>query len=257
MVIPIFEQFDRFLLWARTRARALAMEVQECDLCELEPDWTTSSMAVTRLDGRFFQVHGVNVTRAAGREVSGWKQPMLCLDGGGYVALITLDSHNPATESRMLVRMKAEPGNRGMWVPGEKAPMNTHVLVAPPAQFSQGNLENHRRALRGELDPNGVPYGPVPFASLALEDACPTWASTVTWHEAVEDGGRFYLKTNRYGVAEVDERMEEQLEEEIKATGQSEHFAWISRGVLRGIFRHPLDNCLASGHLRSVASLLV
>lgn len=233
------------------------MEVDECDLCELEPDWTSSSMAITRPDGRFFQIRGVNVTRAAGREVSGWKQPTICRDGGGYVALITLDSHNPALEGLMLVRMKGEPGNRGMWVPGEKAPMNTHVLVAPPVQFSQGNLDNHRMALRGVLDSRGQPCKPVPFASLALEDVCPAWASKVTWHEAAEDGGRFYLKTNRYGVAEVDERQVDQLEADIETTGQPEHFAWISRRVLRDLFRHPLDNCLASGHLRSVSSLLV
>lgn len=257
MKIPVWREFSEFHPWAEERAKALAMEARTCSIPELAPDWAISEGVLGRPDDRFFKVRGVQVTSAAGREVSGWGQPMVCDDGGGYVALITLDSHNPSVEGRMLVRMKGEPGHRGMFVEVDDKPFNTRVMVCPPAQFSQGNLDHNRKALKGELDSKGKPCQPVPFASLALTDAQPVWAQRVSWHEAAEDGGRFYLKTNRYGVAEVDERQEEKLEAEIEATGRSEDFAWISRGVLRAIFQHPLDNNLANFHLRSVCSLLV
>jgi hypothetical protein len=130
------------------------------------------------------------------------------------------------------------------------------VLVCPPVQFSKGNLENHRRALRGELDVMGNPYRPVPFADLAPGEPQLSWISKRHWHRAVEDGGRFFLKENMYGLVQVNETRLGDLEAMVHSTGQSEDFAWITKNVLRMIFVSRTGQ-LANGHLRSVCSLLV
>lgn len=259
MEIQIFRKFDHFRSWAEERARALAMEAHTVSIPELEPDWEVSEGVLRRPDGRFFTVRGVQVTHAAGREVSGWGQPMVCDDDSGFVAIITRRSGVLVNREPVLVRMKGEPGNRGMFVEVDGKPFNTRVLVCPPVQFSQGNLDNHRRALKGELDPKGKPYKRVPFASLALKDALPAWAVIAPWQDAAEDGGRFFEKINRYGHVPAFGDREDQLASEIEATGQGEDFAWISRDILRNIFRLTLRsrNCLANFHLRSVCSLLV
>jgi hypothetical protein len=256
MIVNSIDDFMTFVLWARKRAQALAMKVEECGLCELEPQWTTMTTEISRPDGAFFKVRGVNVTHAAGREVSGWKQPMICENGIGYVALITHDFHNPNQDGMALVRIKTEPGNLGITlVCLEDDNANTRALVCPPVQFSKGNLENHRRALLGENDPNGKPYMCVPFADLALEESLPDWVDTASWCQASEDGGRFFEKLNRYGHISVKNGMLEQIGDVVEATGQPEDFAWVSRSVLRRVLT--CQGRLANGHLRSVASLLI
>ena len=231
-----------FFTFAHKRADALAMASEECSISWLRPDWKVSDAGLMRPDGRFYSVRGVRIAGAAGREVASWKQPMLFTVGKGFVALIV---HEP---NRILVRMLAEPGNIGIEVPQGR---NTRVLVAPPVQFSQSNLDHHRKALQGELDRGGRPIKPVPFADLVLSPQKVGWASHIAWEDAVEDGGRHFEKVNKYGHIRVaDEGL---VNQEVKKTGQPENFAWITRSVLR----EARAAGFLSGHMRAVMSLLV
>lgn len=255
-----FDSFVEFRSFALIRAAALAMEVEKTalaaiatlDVPEKGPAWVVEEESIRRPDGGFFQVGGVNVTRAAGREVTGWRQPMIMGDGNGYVALVRADDMSDCLGRKHLVRLKAEPGNLGFGVTSDDPSLrgkNTRVLVAPPLQFSQSNLAHHERALRGETDDKGGKLKPVPLADLVVgrEDSF--------WENASEDGGRFFEKWNRYGLLDLDtESAVKDVEKMIQALGAAaEDFAWVRTGILAEIRR----SGLANGHLRSGMSLLV
>lgn len=244
MATKLFERHDQFCAWATERAAALTMEVKRVSLSSLAPTWVTDEDKVARPDGQYFSVEGFQITRAGGREVSGWAQPMI-VQPSGYVGLVRRFGSR-VDPDKLLVCLFPEPGNIGICV----NEINTRVLVGPPIQFSLGNLENHERAVRGELDPNGKPYKRVPFASITDEEK-PDWASYMTWEIAVEDGGRFYEKVNKYVIVTVDTF--DAVESEIQLTGQPENFAWININlwrILRTLYQ-------LNGHMRSISSMLV
>lgn len=232
--------FDLFQSFMHGRAPALAMEVEMCDLVDLAPDWQMSAKEIARPDRGFFTVSGVRVLRAAGREVTGWAQPMLAYQTAGYVGLIV---RKMTDFDVVLVRLMAEPGNVGVRSAKNK---NTRVLVCPSIQFSQGNLAQHEKAKRGELDKNGNPIKLVPFA-----DAVVGSHYNVRWQSAPEDGGRFFEKVNNYGLIHVVNT--EEIQADLEMTGMMENYSWISLPVLRDLCRLGL----VSGHLRSCMSLLV
>ena len=242
-----FQDFDGFLAWAMERAAALAMEVEPCPLGELAPDWVVGD-SIARPDGGFFTVEGRRIVRAAGREISGWKQPLIAKETAGFVAFLRTNNHfSPSGRDGFLVRVKAEPGNYGIQLPGD---LDSCVLVAPPVQFSKGNLANHERALRGENDAQGRPIKRVPFASAALPKP-PSWVRNVVWEDGVEDGGRFDKKRNRYGRISITDPAH--ILDEVALTGAVDDFAWVDLPLLREIRRHGLGN----GFLRSALSMLI
>jgi len=221
--VPVFQDFDSFNRFALARTQALAMEVVPTTLAGCEPAWrvfgkilkglfdgimteTFIPREIKRPDGRFFRIAGVNVTKAAGREVSGWSQPMIMGDGDGFVALV----HDLATDD-VLIRLKAEPGNVGV---ATEYCANTRVLVCPPIQFSRSNLEHNECALRGERDKDENPIRPIPLAGLVTDGRFTTLDDGSFWERASEDGGRFFEKVNRYGLIEVKRR--EELDADIE-----------------------------------------
>ena len=244
MATKMFDRHDEFCAWATERAAALAMEVENVQLSSLAPTWVTDDTRIVRPDGQFFSVEGFKITRAGGREVSGWAQPMI-VQPSGYVGLVRRFGSR-IDPDKLLVRLFPEPGNIGICV----KEINTRVLVGPPIQISSGNLENHIKALGGQLDPNGKPYKPVPFASIALSTK-PYWVNFATWESAVEDGGRFYQKVNNYVIINVSSL--EDVESEIQLTSQPENFAWININLWR-ILRNIGQ---LNGHMRAVSSMLI
>ena len=240
----VFERPDEFCAWAIDRASVLAMEVERVPLSLLAPTWMADEIKIARQDGQFFSVEGFEVKRSGGREVSGWGQPMF-VQPTGYVGLIRKFGSR-VDPDKLLVRLFPEPGNIGFIVDGA----NTRVLVGPPIQFSVGNLENHVKAVNGELDSNGKPYKRVPFASIAGSQK-PEWVNHATWEDAVEDGGRFYEKVNRYVVVNIFSL--DDVESEVQLSGQPENFAWININHWR-ILR---NSGLLNGHMRSVSSMLI
>ncbi len=258
---PVFEDVESFMRYFRARAEVLAMDARRTTLARCEPVWrvfgkmfnglidgrtvrTFIAKEVARKDGRFFRIAGVEISAPLGREVRSWCQPMIIGDGGGYVALVEQE----ATRHH-LVRLKAEPGNIGIQVEGK----NTRVLVAPPIQFSRSNLEHNQRALRGETDEGGHPIRPIPMTSIVTDGRYATLEDMDFWERAVEDGGRFYEKVNRYGLIEVTRR--EELDGDIQALPEEdrENFCWITLELLLQLRRRGLIN----GHMRSGMSLIV
>ncbi len=225
------------------------MVVEPCTLPDLAPDWVVGD-DLARPDRAFFVVEGRRITHAAGREMGRWVQPLIAKETKGYIAFLRASGGGMARviddPNGFLIRAKAEPGNRGYSVDD----VDTCVLVAPPVQFSQGNLGLHRKALAGELDKNGNPIKRVPFASAALEPA-PSWVRKAVWEDGPEDGGRFDKKVNRYGRISVTNV--EHLTDELTLTGQPDDFAWVTLPLLREIRRHGLGN----GCFRSALSMLV
>lgn len=246
-----FLDYVCFAFWAKERATVLAMEAEETPLAAIAiedvpgkgPAWVVEAETIRRPDGNFFQIAGVNVTRAAGREVTGWRQPMIMGDGNGYIALVRRQF-----DGCLLLRLKAEPGNLGFGDPARNG-ANTRVLVAPPLQFSQSNLAHHERAMRGELDDKGGKINPVPLAHLVAH------SDSIRWENASEDGGRFFEKWNRYGVFDlIAPGQVKWFEDAVSALGEgAKDFAWVDLSTLRTLRK----NGLANGHLRSAMSLLV
>ncbi|MBI2475227.1 NDP-hexose 2,3-dehydratase family protein [Candidatus Uhrbacteria bacterium] len=245
MSTKVFERSDEFVAWATDRASALAMEVERTPLSSLAPTWVTDYIKIARPDGQYFSVEGFQIKQSGGREVSGWSQPMI-VQPSGYVGLIRRFGSR-IDPDKLLVRLFPEPGNIGI----RSDLVNTRVLVGPPIQFSKGNLENHIKALNGELDPNGKSYKQVPFASIATESKKPTWVNFAVWESAVEDGGRFFEKANKYVIVNV--LSIEDVEAEIQLTGQPENFAWINIYIWRTLRQSGFLN----GHMRSVSSMLI
>ncbi|MBI4133258.1 NDP-hexose 2,3-dehydratase family protein [Candidatus Uhrbacteria bacterium] len=232
---------ETFFMFLADRARALAMETEDCLLSELAPAWIVDADSVRRPDGGFFTVRGRHVRRAAGREVSGWSQPLIFGDSGGTVALAICSVVGEG--DLYLVRVKAEPGAMGIEVDGQ----NTRVIVSPTLQFSRSNLERHGRALRGETDERGQSIKPVPLAGILNEHRF-----RVSWQPVPEDPGRFADKVNRAGFihapstdafnGDITELPEEQRHD----------FAWVNLEVLRML----CSRGYANSHLRSVMAML-
>ncbi len=227
-----FSEFEDFKGYLLERAGINALVVEPCPLSECK-GWEVSSDHVGRPDGKFFQLVGRRVRAANGREESFWFQPMIVEVDTGYVGLVFAKS-----EGKLLVRVKGEPGNKGVEIDGQ----DTHVLVSPPLQFSRSNLNLNDRVLRGEI----TDRAPIPLAHLHNDARFPHQSA-----DAKEDGGRFAGKVNTYDLIIVPNL--EVLEADIQADKQRDDFAWVSLQLFAELGRQGLLN----GHLRSVASTLV
>ena len=239
--MEFFSSAEDLKLWILARASSLAMVVEPCTLDDLQPEWIADSDSIRSADGRFFSVEGRHIVQSSGREASGWKQPIIADEPLAFAAIIrTLSS------KWYLVRAKAEPGNVGIKIDGT----DSHVLFAPPVQFSQGNFENHQKALCGELDQNGQPYHCVPFASAALP-VLPEWAHSARWESTCADGARFDRKIVNLGCISV--KSPDHLADELALSGSAQDFVWVSLPVLR----HIRQVGWANGLLVSTMGLLV
>lgn len=228
----IFSKFEEFNAYLLERAAINALVVEECPLSECK-GWEVTGDRVARPDGKFFQLVGRRIRAANGREETSWYQPMIVEMDSGYVGIVSAPS-----EGKVLVRVKGEPGNKGVEIDGK----DTHVLVSPPLQFSRSNLALNDQVLKGEV----TGRAPIPLAHL-YNDA------RFSHHpvEAKEDGGRFTQKVNFYDLVAVPSL--EALESDIQADKQRDDFAWISLPLFAELGRRGLLN----GHLRSIMSLLL
>jgi hypothetical protein len=246
-MVRSFLQYDEFLNeFAYPRALRIAeMRTRIVPLESLAPTWRIDGGALGRPDGLFYRVVGIEV-RLADRT---YGQPLIMSrepDFHGCIVLIT-------DGDRLLVRLKAEPGNTGII---DTDGQDTCVLLAPPIQASKSSMVIHQRAVRGETDEHGQPYRRVPLCDLVtdgrfIEPLSDFQRGGTAWQAIAEDGGAFYKKRNLYGLVDVPSL---EVGAEIAALGVAgEDFAWISREVLRRCFK----NGLANGHLRTAMSLLI
>jgi len=231
-MVAMFDNTEEIEQFLKDRAEALAMSVNPCGLDELTEDWACSAQRTHSAKG-YFDIKGINVTRAVGREITDWKQPMI-MDNGGVIVLIQKMDSPVYGEPLILVRANAEPGNKGYPLANGA---NSRVLLSPPIQFSMAKLRNHPEK--------------VPLSWLITDEI---GELLITTEPAPEDGGRFYEKVNRYGLL-TKERVESRIfDTEVDKLGAASiDFVWITRRALRDACRKGW----VSGHLRSAMSLLV
>lgn len=143
-----------------------------------------SAIAVSRVDGRFFDMPTVEITSAPTREVQRWEQPTLrelnprSFEGKDVTGVILLVRQQVGDFAMHLVKASAEPGNSDR--PG-------CVLLGPSIQASFSNAEAH---------PGKVPL----WTALGVDDFVRTGMSAhaerIQWVQQAKDGGRFYRKNN-------------------------------------------------------------
>jgi oxidase EvaA len=160
--------------WRARCHKATFFEASLIPLNEVR-DWSADVDGNLRhKSGQFFGVDGVR-TRAGGREVSGWDQPIFTQPDGGVLAMVARESEKDGVE--FLLQARAEPGNIGP------------IQLAPSLQCTWSNI---RRAHQGEAPP----------LSELLEHP---GVRTVYSAEHNEEGGRFWRKSNLNALLFMDD----------------------------------------------------
>jgi oxidase EvaA len=178
------------LAWLKERQRRYPVTVERIGIRDL-PGWSVSpeSGNISHVSGGFFSIIGVRITGAADREVPSWTQPILwqeqCSVSGVIRKCIGGVDH-------YLFYAKFEPGNIDL------------VQLSPAVQATESNLSQAH-------------HGKRPRLAEYFEDGGK--GRVVKSVVAVEDGGRFYRKTNRSMLVEVPE------DEEVPIT---DDYIWLT-----------------------------
>ncbi|MBF0243778.1 MAG: NDP-hexose 2,3-dehydratase family protein [Planctomycetes bacterium] len=154
------------------------LTINKKSLFELK-DWTISDDEISRDDGKYFKVIGVDVS-ISNREVKSWQQPMIQPSQVGLCAFVC-KSINDITH--FIVQIKLECGNRDL------------VELAPTVQCITG-------------DYNLSDSQPVNFLQTVLNSS-----KDAVYLDTLqsEEGGRFYQENNRNMIVMVDENFPETL----------------------------------------------
>ncbi len=173
--------------------------IKDLDKWHIDP----SSGNISHATGKFFQIIGVKVEGAKGREVLSWTQPMVHQQECGILGIICKKFNGIR---HYLLYAKYEPGN-------------TDVLqLSPTLQATASNL----KLAHGGKKPLFAEY---------FEDG--GRGKILTSVISVEDGGRFYMKTNRNMLVEIDEEL-----------NIPEGFIWVTLPQLRELLKK--DNIVNS-----------
>jgi oxidase EvaA len=165
------------LSWLAKKQADYPVQVEEVGIRDL-PQWRVNpeSGNITHESGKFFSIIGVKVTGAADREVPSWSQPMLKQEECGISGVIC---KRIGGIKHYLWYAKFEPGNIN------------RVQISPALQVTASNLARAHQGKKPRL------------AEYFEEGGKGRVLKTV---EGVEDGGRFYKKTNRTIIVEVDDQ---------------------------------------------------
>jgi oxidase EvaA len=143
--------------------------------------WQVSDIEISRLDGKYFKVIGVNVS-IGNREVASWQQPMIQPSQPGICAFICKKINGT---THLLVQAKLECGNRDV------------IELAPTVQCLTGDYRH----------PDSKP---VPFLDYVLD--APEGQVVLDALQS-EEGGRFYREQNRNLIIIADDSFAEELPE--------------------------------------------
>jgi oxidase EvaA len=206
---------DHILSWLKKKQEEYPVEVKEIGINELQ-NWKVSAGTgnITHESGKFFSIIGVEVVGAADREVISWSQPMLKQEECGISGVIC---QRKAGIMRYLFYAKFEPGNIG------------HVQISPALQVTASNLARAHQGKKPRL------------AEYFEEGGRGRVIKTV---EGVEDGGRFYRKTNRTILVEVDES------EQVPVT---DDYLWLTLPQIKKLL---LSDLAMNSLARNVCALL-
>ena len=201
--------------WLNKKRRDYPVKTDEIGLKELEK-WhiDENSGNVYHDSGKFFSVIGVKVGGADDREVPSWTQPMIKQQECGILGILCKKINGTM---HYLLQAKYEPGN-------------TRTLqLSPTLQATESNLKQAHQ-------------GKKPLLAEYFEEG--DKGKIITSVISVEDGGRFYLKTNRNMIVEVDEG------EEVSVP---DSFIWVNQYQLKKLLKRDLEvNSLVRSILGSV-----
>ncbi len=199
-------EISHILSWLEEKRKNCAIQAEEVGINGLDK-WKVDPKTgiVSHDSGKFFSLIGVKVNGAMNREVSSWTQPMMKQQECGILGLLTKKINGIR---HYLLYAKYEPGN-------------THkIQLSPTLQATESNL-------------NLVHGGKKPRFAEYFENGGKGKVHTSV--VSVEDGGRFYLKTNRNMIIEVPENEPLDLTDE---------YIWVSSAQLKKLLK--VDNAVNS-----------
>lgn len=197
---------SQILNWLEDKRKNCPIQTEETGLIGLDK-WNVdpNTGVVAHDSGKFFSLIGVKVKGADSREVSSWTQPIMKQQECGILGIIAKKINGIR---HYLLYAKYEPGN-------------LHKLqLSPTLQATESNLS----LVHGGKRPRFAEY----FEGGGK-------GKILTSVVSVEDGGRFYLKTNRNIIVEVDER------EELDITND---YIWVTSAQLKKLLK--VDNVVNS-----------
>lgn len=187
------------LEWLTKRRAECSVNVAEIPLRDVAgwgPD--AASGNIMHHSGGFFSVIGVRTTGAGEREVASWDQPIVKQDKSSISGVICQRRNGIM---HYLFHGKFEPGNLHK------------IQVSPALQATPSNLERTHTGRRPRLAEYFSDEGKGKLLHMV---------------EAAEDGGRFYKKTIRNMVVEVD------AAEEVPITDE---YIWLTRPQIMQLLR--------------------
>lgn len=190
---------SEILQWLEEKRRNCQIQTEETGLIGLDKwniDQTTG--VVSHVSGKFFSLIGVKVNGADSREVSSWTQPIMKQQECGILGIITKRINGIM---HYLLYAKYEPGNIHK------------IQLSPTLQATESNL----KLAHGGKKPRFAEY----FENRGNGKIIASVVSS-------EDGGRFYLKTNRNMVIEVPEN------EKLDIT---DDYMWVNSAQLKKLLK--------------------
>ncbi len=200
------EDISEILNWLEKRRAACSIKTEEIGINELDK-WKVhpETGIITHDSGRFFSVIGVRVRGAADREVPSWTQPIIKQQECGILGILAKKINGVR---HYLLYAKYEPGNM------------YKLQLSPTLQATESNL----KLAHGGRKPRFAEY---------FENS--ERGKVLTSVVSVEDGGRFYLKTNRNMIVEVPEDENVEVPEE---------YVWVTLAQLKELLK--IDNVVNS-----------
>jgi oxidase EvaA len=193
------DDVTEIITWLEQKRKEYKIDVKEIGINELDK-WHVEQATgnIYHESGKFYTIMGVKVSGAEEREVPAWTQPMMKQQECGILGILCKKINGLR---HYLLQAKFEPGN------------TERLQLSPTLQATASNL---KRAHAGRK--------PL-FAEYFEEGGI---GKVIVSVEGVEDGGRFYLKTNRSMLVEVPE--DEQLE-------VPDNFIWVNLYQLRKLMK--------------------
>ena len=179
------EDVSEVLKWLEDKRKSYPSNIEEIGIKDLDK-WHVDPKTgnISHESGKFFTMMGVRVKGAARREVTSWTQPMIKQQETGILGILCKKINGV---KNYLFYAKFEPGNM------------FKLQLSPTLQATESNLKQ----AHGGKKPLFAEYFEEGGKGKVL-------ASVV----GVEDGGRFYMKTNRCMIVEVDENEEIEVPED-------------------------------------------
>ncbi len=192
-------EVSHILDWLEKKSKEYPVKTAEMPITELDK-WKVDPQTgnISHDSGKFFSIIGVRVSGAEGREVGSWTQPMIKQHECGILGILCKKFNGVR---HYLLYAKYEPGNMPL------------LQLSPTLQATASNL----KMAHGGKKPRFAEY---------FEEGGK--GKIITSVVGVEDGGRFYLKTNRNMVVEVDEHEESTIPED---------YIWVTLPQLRKLLK--------------------